>query len=429
MAMTYQKALEYIHGTHKFGVKLGLQNIKKLLELMGDPHKSLRFVHIAGTNGKGSVASYIRHVLIRSGYRTGFFISPYIERFTERIQVNHNEISEAELAQITERVKEKIDIMLKEGYSHPTEFEIVTAIGFEYFKKTSCDLVVLEVGLGGRYDSTNIIDAPEVSIITKISYDHTAILGDTLSKIAYEKAGIIKKGTQVVSYHQGEEAQKVIQQVCEQEMVQYTVADFHKVKIIKQSIEGQAFLYKGIHYEISLLGDFQIANAVVAIEAMNKLLKRGYHIKLSDIIEGLRNTRWGGRIEVLNSKPTFIIDAAHNPDGMKALTDTLKKLFPNKKISFIFGVSKDKAYKEMIEMMLPIAKDFYVVAADSERALTVNELTNFLSGYCKSVYSNGTIKSTVKKVLDISTENDVICAAGSLYFIGEIRTLILKFTL
>ena len=212
--MDYDQAIEYIHSTFKFGVKLGLENIKALLDLMDNPHKKLKYVHVAGTNGKGSTVAFISSILIESGYRVGIYTSPYIQRFTERIRVNTDEISKQDLARITSFVRDKVESMVSMGLNHPTEFEIVTAIAFQYFFEKGCDIVVLEVGLGGRFDSTNVIDNPLVSVITTISYDHMDILGDTLSKIAFEKAGIIKDGTHVVLYPQSKDAERVLEEIC-----------------------------------------------------------------------------------------------------------------------------------------------------------------------------------------------------------------------
>ena len=275
LTMTYDEAIKYIHGTHKFGVKLGLENIGKLLELLGNPHKRLKFVHIAGTNGKGSTVAFISNILIESDYRVGIYTSPYIEHFTERICINHEEISEKDLARITEKTKEKISELLKMGYNHPTEFEIVTAIAFQYFYEKSCDIVVLEVGLGGRYDSTNIIDTPLVSVITSISFDHMNILGNTLPKIAYEKAGIIKENGDVVLYPQLSEVEDVIENVSAQMSSKLRKVDFNLIKLKKFGTEGQTFDYGSyIDLNTKLLGEHQLKNAAVAITACQVLREK-----------------------------------------------------------------------------------------------------------------------------------------------------------
>lgn len=278
-ALGYKEALDYIHGTRKFGCKLGLENIRTLLSMLGNPHKKLKYVHVAGTNGKGSTVAFISSILIESGYKTGIFISPYIERFTERIRVNREEISKEDLARITGIVKAKVDEMLMNGLFHPTEFEIVTAIAFQYFYEMKCDVVVLEVGLGGRFDSTNVIDDSLVSIITSVSYDHMAILGDTLSKIAFEKAGIIKNNSDVVLYTQDKEVEKVVEDACSASNSTLHKVKFEGIQVVYYDIEGQIFnfgVYKNL--KIKLLGAHQFKNAVVALEACKILAYKGYKI-------------------------------------------------------------------------------------------------------------------------------------------------------
>ena len=421
--MTYEEALEYIHGTHKLGWKLGLQNITNLLDMMGNPHKKLKFVHVAGTNGKGSAVAYINRVLVESGYKTGMFISPYIERFTERIQVNGREIPEDDLARITEMVKHNVDEMLKKGLEHPTEFEIVTAIGFQYFYECQCDVVVLEVGLGGRFDSTNVIDTPLVAVITSISYDHMNILGDTLPKIAFEKAGIIKNGGDVVLYSpQDREAEKVIEDTCRERNSRLHKTDFRKIRAVSHDIDGQTFDYGDYkNLKIRLLGPHQPKNAAVAIEACKVLAEKGYNITDDTIRKGLKNAEWPGRMEVVCRNPVFLIDGAHNTDAIKVLAEALELYFPDKNKIFIMGVMKDKEYKEMIKIIAPLADKFIVLTPPNERALPAVELAKIIRNYCKNVIISDTIDGSINTALQIYTENDVICAFGSLYYIGEIR--------
>ena len=275
--MDYKEALDYIHGTMKFGVKLGLQNIEKLLGFMGNPHKKLKYVHVGGTNGKGSTVAFISSILMESGYRVGIYTSPYLQRFTERIRINDKEIPQSELAQITCFVKENVKKHIEAGGAHPTEFEIVTAIAFQYFFENECDIVVLEVGLGGRFDSTNIIDSPLVSVITTISYDHMNILGDSLEKIAFEKAGIIKNNGDVVLYPQDEEVEKVFLNVCGERNAVLHKVSFDSIRIEDAGIDGQTFSWmdhKGL--KISLLGDHQVKNSIVALKTVEILKEKGF---------------------------------------------------------------------------------------------------------------------------------------------------------
>ncbi|GAE87104.1 bifunctional folylpolyglutamate synthase/dihydrofolate synthase [Acetivibrio straminisolvens] len=426
--MNYEQALEYIHGTYKFGIKLGLDNIRKLLELMDNPHKKLKYVHVAGTNGKGSTVAFISSILKESGYKVGIYTSPYIERFTERIKVNNDEISKEDLARITRYVKEKVELMILEGGNHPTEFEIVTAIAFQYFYEKNCDIVVLEVGLGGRFDSTNIIDAPLTAVITTISYDHMAQLGDTLDKIAFEKAGIIKDGTDVVLYPQVPEAGRVFEDICRKKDARLHRMSFESINMKNVSIEGQEFDYGRFKsLKIGLLGEHQVKNAVVALEAALILEQKGYDRICEDSIrKGLAFAKWPGRLEILRKEPIFLIDGTHNLEGAQTLSRFLKTYFPCKKIVFIMGVLKDKDYKSIIEVCAPLAEDIITVTPNNDRGLPAKELAQSLEGYCKNVLISDTIVNAVEKSLKITPKDGLICAFGSLYYIGEVRSMLLS---
>lgn len=421
--MDYTEALEYIHGTLKFGIKLGLENIKALLQLMGNPHKSLEFVHVAGTNGKGSTVAFISSILMESGYKTGVFTSPYLERFTERIKVDRGEISEADVARITGFVKEKVAELVKNGGNHPTEFEIVTAVAFQYFYETGCDIVVLEVGLGGRFDSTNVIDMPLAAVITTISYDHMNILGDTLEKIAFEKAGIIKDKTDVVLYPQASEALEVFERVCEEKKSRFHKVSLADVEVLESGIWGSSFLHKRHgKFRIGLAGEHQIANAVTALEAVEIVRKKGFdRINKTSVESGLIKAVWPGRLEVVCKEPMFVIDGAHNKEGALMLADNLKKYFPEKDIIFIIGVLKDKDYKAIIEPVIPIASEFVAVKPENERGMTAKELAVILRGYCKDVNVSDKIEEAILYSIKKVSTKGIICAYGSLYYIGEIR--------
>lgn len=424
--MNYEQALEYIHGTLKFGIKLGLDNIRELLKLMDNPHQKLKYVHVAGTNGKGSTVAFISSILEESGYKVGVYTSPYIERFTERIRINGDEISKKDLARITLYVKEKVEMMVSKGGNHPTEFEIVTAIAFQYFYEMCCDIVVLEVGLGGRFDSTNVIENPLVSVITTISYDHMAQLGDTLSKIAFEKAGIIKNGTDVVLYPQVAQADRVFEDVCKEREAQLHRLSFDAINIKNFSIEGQEFDYGEFKsLEIRLLGEHQVKNAVVALEAVRILSQKGYSTCENSIRKGLLQAKWPGRLEVLKIEPIFLIDGAHNPEGVQTLFRFLKTYFPQKKIVFIIGILKDKDYKAMVEECASLAEYIIAVTPNSERALPAGELAQSLEYYCKNVLISDTIVNAVEKSLEITPKDGLICAFGSLYYVGEVRSTLL----
>lgn len=420
--MTYEEALEYIHGTHKFGKKLGLENIRMLLGLMGDPQKKLRFVHIAGTNGKGSTSAFIGSILTQAGYRTGIYTSPYIQRFTERIRIGGEEISRSELAEIASFVKGNAEKMVGMGGNHPTEFEIITAIAFEYYLRKQCSIVVLEVGLGGRFDSTNVIDAPELAVITAISMDHTDRLGNTLAEIAFEKAGIIKPGGDVLVYGQSRDAEQVFENACTERKARLFKTDFSDITLHRFGIDGQVFSYKELDgLEIGLLGKHQVRNAALAVDAALHLRHKGYSITEADIRRGLASTKWPGRLEVLSREPVFIIDGAHNPEAAEVLKQTLDDYFPGKPRTLIMGVAADKDYLTMIKTLLPGAKRLIAVTTLTDRALPAAKLAAYSSSYCNDVRISDTIEDAIRISMENVEQDEVICAFGSLYYIGSVR--------
>ncbi len=420
--MTYEEALEYIHGTYKFGKKLGLHNIRMLLELMGDPQKKLRFVHIAGTNGKGSTSAFIGSILSEAGYRTGIYTSPYIQRFTERIRIGSQEISRSELAEITSFVRSNAEKMIAMGENHPTEFEIITAIAFEYYCRKQCDIVVLEVGLGGRFDSTNVIDVPELAVITTISLDHTDRLGNTLAGIAFEKAGIIKPGGDVLVYGQSAEAERVFEDACTERDATLYRTDFEDIELNSFGIDGQVFSCKGFDsLEIGLLGKHQTCNAALSVDAALLLREKGYNISEADIRRGLAYAKWPGRMEVLSKEPVFIIDGAHNPEAAAVLRQTLDDYFPGKLRTLIMGVAADKDYQTMMKTMLPAAKKLIAVTALTNRALPAAKLAEYARCYCNDVRISDTIEDAVRLSMEEAENDEVICAFGSLFYIGAVR--------
>lgn len=430
--MNYREALDYIHGTKKFGSKLGLDNIRALLGLLENPQQDLKFIHVAGTNGKGSTSSFIANTLIEAGYRVGLFTSPYLEVFNERMRINNTDISDDSLAQITLNVKEKVEVMLSRGMNHPTEFEIVTAIAMEYFKKENVDFVVLEVGLGGRYDSTNVIEDSLASVITTISMDHTDILGDTIGKIAYEKAGIIKDNGLVISYPQDKEAQEVIIDVAKKKNSELIIVPTEKIEVIETTAFGSRFNFeykdiKMLDLEIGLIGVHQIYNASTALTTILSLKERGC-ISISDeaIRKGLSNTKWSGRLEVLKRNPTFLIDGAHNIQGIHALKKTLKDVFKYNKLILGVAILADKDVDHMIEELVPIADKIIVTEANIFRAMKAEELAEKIKKYNNNVIIESNIEKAVEESFQIATENDLIVFSGSLYLIGDVRTIVKK---
>lgn len=423
--MNYDEAMEYIYGTQKFGSKLGLHNIGMLLELMGNPQTELKFVHIAGTNGKGSVAAFISSILMEAGYRTGIFTSPFIQRFTERIRIGNDEIGRDDLAAITGYVRENVEKMLAKGENHPTEFEIVTAIAFEYFHRKGCDIVVLEVGLGGRFDSTNIIGTPELAVIATISYDHTDRLGKTLPEIAFEKAGIIKPGGDVVLYGgQPPEVESVFEKACEERKARLRKVEFQDLVLHQFDIDGQTFSAGGYEkLNIKLLGRHQAKNAVLAVKAAEVLKNKGWNMSEDVIRKGLRSAKWPGRFEVISRNPVFIIDGAHNPEGAAVLKKTLDEYFPGRPLTFIMGVVRDKDYSKMMATVLPGCRRLFAVAPNSPRALPAAVLAKNAENYCKNVQISDTIEMAIRTSIQTCSPDEVICAFGSLYYIGIVRNI------
>lgn len=429
--MNYKEALNYINDKDKFGSRLGLDIMGKLLELLGNPHLDINYIHVAGTNGKGSTSAYLATILKETGYRVGLFISPYLERFNERISVNGKDISDNRLGEITSIIKDKIEIMLDEGYEHPTTFEIVTAIAFIYFKEKELDYVILEVGLGGREDSTNIIEDSIVSVITTIDYDHIDILGDTLAKIAYEKAGIIKENGLVISYPQQEEANQVIKKVCLEksaELVEYSMENI-QIKDVGEFGGIFDFQYKNSIYEnlkITLIGKHQIYNASLALMTILILKDRGLiDIEEKHIRNGLQKTEWKGRLEILKRNPTFLIDGAHNLQGAQTLVDSLKK-FKYDRLILGIGILKDKDVEHIAETIIPLVDDIVITEVDIPRKMEAESLKKIFKKYNKNIYIKKNISEAIDKTYQLAKKDDLIVFGGSLYLIGDVRKILLK---
>lgn len=426
--MKYIEALAYINDKDKFGSRLGLDSIGMLLGLLRDPQDDLKYIHIGGTNGKGSTASYLSYALRAGGYRVGLFTSPYIERFNERIQINGEDIPNETLGRITSIIKEKADIMVSEGYEHPTTFEIITAIAFIYFKEKCVDYVVLEVGLGGRYDSTNIIKRPLASVITTIDYDHIDVLGDTLEEISYQKGGIIKKDSIVVSYPQEEESMKVLKEIAKEKNAKFYLSSMENVRIKSTSSNGACFDFKYNekwikNVEISMLGEYQIYNASLALTTLF-VLRDNDLINISDmaILEGLKNMTWPGRLEVIGKDPTFLIDGAHNVQGIFQLKKALK-LFDYHRLILGIGILKDKDALKMIQLLAPMADIIVATEVNMPRKLDADELAEKIKTYNNNVIVEKDIKKAIEKTIELANEGDMIVFGGSLYLIGEVKTI------
>ena len=413
--MTDKEAIELVHQRAWVGQKPGLERTRRLLGRLGNPQEKLKFVHIAGSNGKGSTAAMLASVLTAAGVKTGLYTSPHLWTFHERFQVDGAPISGEDLAEITAQVLEAAE--------DETEFELMTAIGMVYFLRAGCDLVVLETGLGGRLDSTNVIPAPAAAVITHIGLEHTELLGDTVEKIAAEKAGIIKPGCGAVLYAQGGGVRAVVEEACERQGVSLAVTE--EPVVLSSGLTGQTFTYRGKGpYQIPLLGEYQVHNAAVVLTTVEVLRGRGWDISEGAIQEGLSRAVWPGRLELARRSPDVILDGGHNPQCMEALARALRELYPGKKLIFLTGVLADKDYPAMMGEILPLAKEFYTVTPDSERAMPAAELAAYLEGRGVKATPCGSVREGLELALVFLPPEDVVCVTGSLYMIGEVRHLL-----
>lgn len=425
LTMTYDDALKYISNTLRFGSKPGLDRVKSLLDLMGNPQDSLKFVHIAGTNGKGSTANAIAGALTQSGVKTGLYISPYVTEFCERIQIDGRKIAHDELAAEVGYISSFVDESGQNG-EHPTEFEIITALAFDYFKRHGCDVVVLEVGLGGRFDATNIIKRPLVSVITSISLDHTEILGDTISKIAFEKCGIIKDGgITVTTPSQQPEALEEIMRTCAKRQNKLVIPSLSSVKIAREGIDGTDIDYGGARLHIPLAGRHQISNFITAYEAVKALSGQGIAISEDDIPLGMAKVRFPARMEVLNRSPLVLLDGAHNPAGALALADAVRR-YVNEKPVLVMGMLADKDYETAIATLAPLAKAFVAVRPDSPRALEPCETARAAEKYCDRVSFCDGYPEAFSRALEFSHGAPIV-VCGSLYLAGGMRRIIMQY--
>lgn len=429
--LTYEQTLEWIHDTPRFSRNLGLNRFLHLLERLGNPHRRMKFVHVAGTNGKGSVTAMIASVLKASGLRTGMYTSPELEDFRERIMVNGVMIPVQSLCRLARQVRAACQDMVSEGHEHPVQFELITAIAFLYFAEASCQYVSLEVGLGGRYDATNVV-VPDVSVITTVSLDHTEVLGNTLPEIAFEKAGIIKMGVPVVTGVTEKAALDVIR-------AEATRAGSNLIVVgsspgydvtwdeTSYSIEGQAISVRGpgFQYEnlrIPLLGRHQQLNAAVALSALNVLRRSGVDLAEDAIRQGMASTVWPGRLEVMSRAPLVILDGAHNPDGARMLKDFLRDV-PRKRLICVLGVLGDKLYRQITDSISPLCDHIITTTPSSPRALPPDQLAREVKRV--NAYADIEIEPEPARAIDramaIASSDDLVLCCGSLYLVGPIR--------
>ena len=427
--MDYLQSRDYLNGLSAKGSVLGLSRMSALLELLGNPQNELKFIHISGTNGKGSVLAYLSTILTGAGYRTGRYISPTLFSYRERIQVDEKAIEKDSLAVHVTAIAEAIEKMQAKGEDTPTLFEAETAMAFLYFKEKQCDIAVLETGLGGTQDATNVINTPVLEIITSISMDHTAILGDTLEKIAAEKAGIIKPDTIVVSAAQQPEAEKVITKTCRERNCTCQIVSLSDISDICCGYERQSFSYRSWNNAvISLAGSYQIQNAALALEAVSALRKIGFSLSDRQVYDGLLNTRWRGRFTVIQKNPVVIMDGAHNPAAAKELQRSLKLYFKGKKLYYIFGIFQDKDYQKVIELTAPLAEHIITIETrDNPRAMAAKALAEAVAAVNPSVEAADSIQQAVSKTMTLAEQEDAVIIFGSLSFLGEAEKAVMDY--
>jgi len=415
--MDYKEALAYLNAVEFFGSKPGFARMTAMLDALGNPHRGMKFVHVAGTNGKGSCAAMTASILKAAGYKTGLYTSPYLYRFNERMQINGKEIEDDVLAELVTRIKPIAEAM----EDHPTVFEIMTVTALLWYKEQACDIVVFEVGLGGRFDATNVIEAPECAVIMNIGLDHTEILGDTIEQIAFEKAGVLKPGTEAVLFQQSESVTEVVQKRCDELGIPLHIPDFGAIQVEFDSLYGQTFTYKGESYALPLLGAHQLKNAATVLEVVEVLRSRGWKLEQSDVEHGLYAVNWPGRFELLSEEPLFVVDGGHNPQCAQTVRDNLLHYFPDKRRILLLGILRDKDYARLTEILNEAADEYICITPQSHRALPAAELADFLNRYNKPVAVCDSIRDGVSLALDRSDDGSVVCAVGSLYSVGEIR--------
>ena len=423
--MTYDEALEYIHSISWTWCKPGLERITELCEKLGDPQDELRFIHVAGTNGKGSTASMLSSILIKAGYNVGLFTSPYVEVFNERIKLNGENISDRELAEVTSYVRQFADTM----EDKPTEFELITAIGLEYYKRKKCDYVVFECGLGGRFDSTNVIKNSVVSVITGIDLDHTALLGDTTAKIAWEKAGIIKDGVPVIFGEGDDSAAEVIKTEADAKNSRFIRTDFSRVTNVSSDLSGTSFDFDEREYKINLLGMYQMNNCATVLTAVEALRSSGVEIPEDAVREGLKAARWSARFEILGREPLVIYDGAHNPQGIAGAVENIRHylapLTSDGRIALLMGVMADKDHRKMIEMLSPYAAEVFTVTPSNARSLDSAAVEAEFGEFGVTGHAYPTIPEGMSAAVKYARDNKVpLLCLGSLYMYADVKNAV-----
>lgn len=431
--MTYSEAIDYIMSRRKFQKSSGKERIERLLELLGEPHKKLKYIHVVGTNGKGSISTAMSYILKNAGYKTGLFTSPYIVEFGERIQLNNNYISHEDIASLTALIKEKTDLMENEML-YPTVFEVTTALAFLYFAKESADIVILEAGIGGEHDSTNVIPSPLECIFTSISLDHTEMLGDTVEKIAKEKSGIIKKNSAVISYPdkgtelgfipQADEAINVIKNKCVSLGCELILPDTNQLQILNNDIFGSEFIFESLRITTHLCGAHQIANMITAITSILKLRDFGFDISNENIVKGIYDFNIPGRMEIISRNPLIILDGGHNQGCLRALRAMVENYLQDTKTTLLMSFMKDKDYTSALSTIAPLSENIVFTITDPIRGENPEILAELAKKYCKNIYYETDSAKAYKKALALTDNNSALIVTGSFYLVSNIRNLI-----
>ena len=417
--MTCEQAIEYLYSRLKFGSIPGLERIEALCNLVGNPQDKLRFVHVGGTNGKGSTCSMIAGMLQNAGYKTGLFTSPYVIDFRERIQIDGEMIDPDELGSIVEELIPLVAELDKQEIT-PTEFEVLTVVALVYYQRHNCDFVVLEVGLGGLCDSTNIIKNPEVCVITSVSYDHTHILGETIEEIAFQKSGIIKENTSVVVYPQPfEEAQQIIIKTAKEKNCRIYAVDEDLINPVESDMSGSVFSYKDYTVKVSLVGAHQLYNAATAFEAGIALIERGVNLTVENILFGIENAHIAARTQIVSKKPLVLIDGGHNPDGVAALCKNLVTVFSGKSVTAIVGMMADKDISGSAKLLAPLCDKILTVTVDNPRSMKADGLKEIFERYNSDVTAFDNLGSALNEVIGKIGENEMLLICGSLYLASE----------
>lgn len=419
--MDYQQAVDYIESPALPRGRYGLERLKQALELLGNPQHKVRFVHVAGTNGKGSCAAMLASVLKEAGYRAGLYISPHLRRYNERMQVDGVDISDDDLIRAAQRVKE----VCEQLGGTPIVFEVLTLMALWYFAERRCDFVVLEVGIGGKLDATNCIPAPATALIAQLGFDHTETLGSTIEEIAAQKGGIAKPGSQLVMAEQEPAALRVVEQLCREQGCGFTVADPERLQVLSTSPEGQRLRDRTYgELLLPLAGFHQVKNAANVLTVVEVLKGEGFAIPDRAVRQGIERTVWPARFERLSRSPDFILDGGHNPQCVQAAVQALQDYYPGKKVVFLTGMMKDKDSAAMLAKMAEVAKAFVCLHADSERAFGAQELAREIENTLSlAAYPAASAQEGCALAQRLAGEQGVVCALGSLYLAGEIRAV------